>query len=731
MALAIATNNAALNAAAAASSVNRDMETSMARLSSGKRINSASDDAAGVAISSRLSAEIRGTDQAIRNALDGQALIDTAEGAHSEIENILQRMREISVQAANDTNNDQDRKNLQAEITALVTEIGRIADTTTWAGENLMEDPSGNVFSFQVGAKTETQNQISITIDGMRAHELGLEADPNDLIHGVSDVAISSTTAALTANISSTTTVTPSSVQAEKMQAYIDGSTGIVRLGSHNTTTGAATITLGPIDTTDGTSSTVITNDVAGNPINLSTDAGVNLAVAAINAGTDEHGVYADVVPSTEAGGGQLRLAVGDTGSDGAAATSTHAAASLGEITFAQDTANSHSDATMNGDGVVTFNQSTATINLGQDSGANFADVLVTLDSTNLGAAADLINAQRAITGVFATFTADAGTGFLTLSATGNDGNGTAATSSAAPSTVGELEFSRHGKTYDTSTSTTAVDGTISNSSGTFTPAAGPTSMTLTLGEGAGTDVSITGLAGDQSAADLQKIVDAITASAGSHGYSAQIGTGSNAGKVELTPPTTVDGAIADGMVTPAAGMFTSATGPTSMTLTLGAGAGTDVSITGLAGDQSAADLQKIVDAITASAGSHGYSAQVGIDDNAGKVVLTAPAAPTKDLDVTSASGARDSIEAIDAAVKKVNMQRSKLGAVSNRLSHTINNLTNISTNLSAAQGGIEDADFAHETTMLAKNQILQQASTAMLAQANASKQNVLSLLQG
>ena len=85
MALAIATNNAALNAAASASSVNRNMETSMARLSSGERINSASDDAAGVAISSRLSAEIRGTDQAIRNSLDGQALIDTAEGAHKEI----------------------------------------------------------------------------------------------------------------------------------------------------------------------------------------------------------------------------------------------------------------------------------------------------------------------------------------------------------------------------------------------------------------------------------------------------------------------------------------------------------------------------------------------------------------------------------------------------------------------------------------------------------------------
>ena len=92
---------------------------------------------------------------------------------------------------------------------------------------------------------------------------------------------------------------------------------------------------------------------------------------------------------------------------------------------------------------------------------------------------------------------------------------------------------------------------------------------------------------------------------------------------------------------------------------------------------------------------------------------------------------ARTAIELIDTAIKDVNIQRSKLGAVSNRLNHTVNNLTNISSNLSAAKGGIEDADFALETTNLAKNQILQQASTAMLAQANASKQNVLSLLQG
>ena len=95
-----------------------------------------------------------------------------------------------------------------------------------------------------------------------------------------------------------------------------------------------------------------------------------------------------------------------------------------------------------------------------------------------------------------------------------------------------------------------------------------------------------------------------------------------------------------------------------------------------------------------------------------------------------SAEAGKASIFAIDEAIKTVNTQRSELGAISNRLSHTVSNMTNISTNLSAARGGIEDADFALETTNLAKNQILQQASTAMLAQANASKQNVLSLLQ-
>ena len=100
-------------------------------------------------------------------------------------------------------------------------------------------------------------------------------------------------------------------------------------------------------------------------------------------------------------------------------------------------------------------------------------------------------------------------------------------------------------------------------------------------------------------------------------------------------------------------------------------------------------------------------------------------------MDVSSRNNALIAIGKSDTSLAIINTERASLGAISNRLNHTVNNLTNISANLSAAQGNIEDTDFAKETTNLAKNQILQQASTAMLAQANASKQNVLSLLQG
>ena len=184
MALSVNTNTAALMAQAAASSVNKSMETSMERLSTGKRINSASDDAAGVAIASRLTSEIKGTNQAIRNAMDAQALIDTAEGAHLEISNLLQRMREIAVQSSNDTNDANDRAALGDEMVALTAEIDRIANATSWAGQILLDGATPNAgqttetgnasFSFHIGSDNSAADEIAVNIKATGGSSLGI-----------------------------------------------------------------------------------------------------------------------------------------------------------------------------------------------------------------------------------------------------------------------------------------------------------------------------------------------------------------------------------------------------------------------------------------------------------------------------------------------------------------------------------------------------------------------------
>ncbi len=134
----------------------------MARLASGKRINSAADDSAGLAIASRLTAESRGLDMAARNAADAQALLDTIESAHNEVANILQRMRELAVQGANDTNGTADRSNIRLELTELSEEIDAIASQTKWAGNDLID--AANTFKFQVGDEGSEQLTVITSI---------------------------------------------------------------------------------------------------------------------------------------------------------------------------------------------------------------------------------------------------------------------------------------------------------------------------------------------------------------------------------------------------------------------------------------------------------------------------------------------------------------------------------------------------------------------------------------
>jgi flagellin len=340
--------------------------------------------------------------------------------------------------------------------------------------------------------------------------------------------------------------------------------------------------------------------------------------------------------------------------------------------------------ATVSGTGVVTENNGNTSITLeglGAGAAGSQADVTyTTTDPASVNAAVVAINAGTGTTNIVATVGADG---------SGNAGKIILTHQAADPVVTGLGSHSGLTKlqdlvAFDTANTVSFATMEVSGTTGILTFNENATSIDLVLGK-----TTATGAAGGKSSitidatADLQTAVDAINGTAGAgtaeHGYTASIvaapGGGSLAGTIKL-----VQGS-------------------------------------------SHADLTQTSLANLIDNGANGV----------GAIAKQQPAAagPAQDMDVKTASKARDSIVAVDAAIQTVNIQRSSLGAISNRLSHTINNLTNISSNLSAAQGGIEDADFAHETTMLAKNQILQQASTAMLAQANASKQNVLSLLQG
>ncbi|NKX94232.1 flagellin [Sanguibacter hominis ATCC BAA-789] len=176
MALSVNTNIAALNSYRNLSNTQNDLSKSLEKLSSGLRINRAADDAAGLAISEGLRSQINGTKQAVRNAQDGISVVQTAEGALTETHSILQRMRTLSVQAANDGGlNATAKGNIQDEITQLATELDRIAATTEFNGKTLLDGSYDG--AFQVGANTSTNDVISVTLStGMSSGDLGVDA---------------------------------------------------------------------------------------------------------------------------------------------------------------------------------------------------------------------------------------------------------------------------------------------------------------------------------------------------------------------------------------------------------------------------------------------------------------------------------------------------------------------------------------------------------------------------
>lgn len=174
MAMTINTNVSSLNAQRNLNTSQGTLATSLQRLSSGLRINSAKDDAAGLAISERINAQVKGFNVAIRNASDSISLMQVADGGAAQISDNIQRMRELAVQAANGTLNSGDRDNLAVEFRALSAEVSRLGEATKYNNVNLLN--SGSTLTFQVGAGTTTNDQITVSTVDVRASTLALDS---------------------------------------------------------------------------------------------------------------------------------------------------------------------------------------------------------------------------------------------------------------------------------------------------------------------------------------------------------------------------------------------------------------------------------------------------------------------------------------------------------------------------------------------------------------------------
>ncbi|WP_138762473.1 flagellin [Pseudomonas lactis] len=570
MALSVNTNITSLGVQKNLNKASDALSQSMNRLSSGLKINSAKDDAAGMQIANRLNNQVKGLNVAIANANNGVSIAQTAEGAMQESTNTLQRLRELALQAANGDKSDADRVSLQQEFTAKVGELNRIASTTTFGGRNLLDGSFSNV-AFQIGANAN-----------------------ETISFGMTD--ISST--ALKGNYKE------AAVDGAAMKGLAATATGSV-LGNSAMKIGAA-----------AASATVATDAFTIN----GTEIALGVAAAGVPAAT-------------------------------AALTAINAQTATTGVTATADAA-----------GVVTLTSKNDIV-LGTSGVTGATDGLAKL---GLGAAATVPSNSN--------LKAD---GAISV-------NGTAVTWAANDTMATVLTKLEN-----------AAGGAAAGASATFTDGR----VKLTSGDGADIKLSNT-----------------------SSGSLSQLGLSAGTTQAKLTADTSIDvngvevkfkkGDTADAVV-----------------------ASINSASTGVQASKNAdGTLNLFADKdITIKDGSAGTGlAALGLTTVASNGTKTAVTMETSvsDLNILTAASSQQAIQALDDAMQQIDSQRSQLGAVQNRFASTVANLQSISQNSSAAKGRVEDADFASEAAELTKQQTLQQASTAILSQANQLPSSVLKLLQ-
>ena len=733
----INTNIKALTAQGSLSSVNDKIAQSMQRLSTGLRINSAKDDAAGLAITNKMTADIRGLSVAIRNANDGLSLAQTAEGAISSINGMLQRMRELAVQASNGTSSDQARAGSQQEVDQLKLEINNIAARTSFNGIKLLDGSASNL-ALQTGS--EFGQTMDLNLASVSTSSMGIGSRPS--------------------------------------------------LSSTNTTDTAATLAGSGANSAVLRSGDLIINGVvvggsAATDDGMSADAKAASSIAkaaAINKVSDQSGVKA-VVNETYAAGFKMAAV-------GAGITHSGYIVVNGVQTATQITNTSGSDLGVIRKNVVdTINSvSSQTGVVAYDSGdANNGVVLKAADGRNItvsfSAGSSLENSDVGInnkttTGSYSLQSINGEPIVLSSSASGDI--------SKAGLTAGTYAANVSAATTRGRNVTTGIITPPATTAGYAAESGELTSGTLKINGVAiaGADPSddkasdITATTTSSRSASAIAIAAAINKSTSLTGVTAKVSANIVSGGATAFDSSTAGGLTSNLYLNGVTVAFNLAQGYTRKdvvdTINAYTGqTGVEAKDNGVNLTLTAADGRNISLAAGAAAARYGLSNSI-VNDGAGVGALASAAYTTyskitltsdkqfkltagsegnalnfeklgfkegtfggesngfkvADVDISSQDGAMASLKAIDAALESINFSQSKIGALQNRLDTAISNLTEVSRNTSESRSRILDADYAVETTNLAKSQIIQQAATAMLAQANQSAQSVLALLK-
>lgn len=837
MALVINSNIMSMNAQRNISSAQSEQNQAMERLTSGKRINSAADDAAGLAISNRMTSQIKGLDQAIRNANDGISLIQTAEGALDESTNILQRMRELSVQSANGTYDEGNRNTLNAEVQQLVKELDRISETTSFNGQNVLDGSLGSI-NLQVGS--ESNQTISFAIESMDSSNLGLGSTSSDIagdamgdlynlngggaattiengdvkINGTSIGAFDASTDSLddlvktiNSNVSGVTADITNTIEADtvgtgviaatdtltmrvysndsvsadgtassytdfaisnttSMQNLVDtinaktsgavnaslDDNGKLQLSTNNGETIALGISQGGAGTTTLDSALGISDTGRNNQSGFAAGTGPgDFGEVVVGPGVDDNAVFTGSLTLTADDGGEVLVTKGVTGTDAdlralglqetaedgvVQGAGNGATLQQGTVDFTAGLATG--DLTINGVGVAATDASTKSL---QGVIDNINDVT---DQTNVVATS---SAKTSFTeGTADTMTEIVAKGAATIAAGENitingvttGAIGAGADKAAVATAINDIanqtgvtafvddDDNLHMVAQGPITLTNGtlnvaeLGATVTNSLTTNAVVSGTTEAAATLNNEAGEiringqDVALTNLG------DINQIVTDLNAAEAQTGVHATL---DDNGKLELTSSNNISLELGDHDSAMASAHAMGLTDLISDSDHNGALNSTAVNV------NAGIELKAINDAsIAVETTAAGQLATGLMDRNAESDGKSGSALST--IDISTAAGAQKAIDSIDNALEKVNEARSELGAVNNRLDFTINNLSNVSENASAARSRIEDADFAKESANLSRAQVLQQAGSAMLAQANAAPQQVLSLLQ-